>query len=60
MLRKNIPGGIVVIAIVLSIIGFAISLKISLDWNFYFKILATVAVIAIVISVITHAIPSRD
>lgn len=60
MLRKNIPGAIIIIAIVLSIIGFAISLKITLDWNFYFKILATVAVIAIIISVVTHVIPSRD
>lgn len=59
MLRKNIPGAIIIIAIVLSIIGFAISLKITLDWNFYFKILATVAVIAIIISVVTHVIPSR-
>lgn len=60
MLRKNIPGAIIIIAIVLSIIGFAISLKITLDWNFYFKILATVAVIAIIISVVTHVIPSKD
>lgn len=60
MLRKNIPGAIVITAIVLCIIGIGISLKISLDWGFYFKILATVAIIATIISVITHAIPSKD
>ncbi|MGH7885745.1 MAG: hypothetical protein ACRENO_08640 [Thermodesulfobacteriota bacterium] len=60
MLRKNIPGGLVVTVIVLSIIGIAISLRISLDWGFYFKILSVVAVIAIIISVITHVIPSKD
>ena len=36
MLSKNILGAIIVNAIVFSIIGYGISLKISLDWGFYF------------------------
>ncbi|NIP29549.1 MAG: hypothetical protein GTO02_04235 [Candidatus Dadabacteria bacterium] len=60
MLNKNIFGGIVIVAIVLSIIGYAISLKISMDWGSYFKILAAVAVIAATVSIITHIIPSRN
>ena len=60
MLSKSILGGIVIVAIVLFIIGYAISLKISLDWGAYFKILATVAVIATAVSIITHVIPSKD
>ena len=60
MLSKNILGAIVIVAIVLSIIGFAISLKISLDWGSYFKILATVGIIAAVVSVIANLIPSRN
>ena len=60
MLSKNILGGIVITALVLSIIGYAISLKISMDWGAYFKIISTIAIIATVVSVIIHVIPSKE
>ena len=59
MLRTNIIGAIFVIAIVLGLVAFAISLRISVEWATYFKILGIVAVIALVVSAITHLIPSR-
>lgn len=60
MLRTNILGGIFVTALVLSIIGFGISLKFSLDWPFYFKILSVVGATALVVSLIIHLVPSRN
>ena len=60
MLSKNILGAIIVNAIVFSIIGYGISLKISLDWGFYFKILASVGVIALIVSAIANALPSKN
>jgi len=59
MLRTNILGGIFITALVLSIIGFGISLKFSLDWSFYFKVLAVVGTVALAVSLIVHSIPSR-
>lgn len=60
MLKSNIPGGIVVVLIVLGIIAYAFSIRLSLDWNLYFSILGIVAVVALFISLITHFIPSKD
>lgn len=60
MLKTNIPGGILIVLIVLGIIGYAFSLRLSLEWNFYFKMLGLVVIIAAVVSVITHFIPSRN
>ncbi|MCY4262646.1 MAG: hypothetical protein OXC97_04950 [Candidatus Dadabacteria bacterium] len=60
MLRTNIIGGILITALVLFIVGFGISLKFSLDWSFYFKILSVVGAVALAVSVIVHLIPSRN
>ena len=59
MLKTNIPGAIIIALIVLGIIGYAFTLRLSLEWDFYFKILATVALIALVVSLITHFVPQR-
>jgi len=59
MLRTNIIGSIFIILIVFGLISFAISLRISLELANYFKILGIVAVIALVVSAITHLIPSK-
>ena len=60
MLRTNIIGSIFIILIVFGLIGFAISLRFSLEWNNYFKIVGIVAVVALAVSVITHIIPSKN
>ena len=60
MLRTNIVGSIVIVLIVLALVGVAFSLRISIDWNNYFKILGIVAGLALIISVITHLIPSNN
>lgn len=60
MLRINIIGGIFVVLVVFAIVAFAISLRISIEWTTYFKILGIVAVIAIAVSIITHIIPSKN
>lgn len=60
MLRTNIIGGIFVVLVVFAIVAFSISLRISLEWATYFKILGIVAVIAIAVSIITHIIPSKN
>ena len=60
MLRTNIIGSIFIIAIIFGLVSFAISLRISLEWANYFKVLGIVAVIALVVSVITHLIPSKN
>lgn len=59
-MRTNILGGIFITALVLSIIGFGISLKFSLDWPFYFKILSAVGAVALAVSLIIHLVPSRN
>ena len=60
MLRTNIIGAVVVVLFVLTLVGIGISLRIDLNWNFYFKILGSVAAIALLVSLITHLIPSRN
>ena len=60
MLRTNIIGGIIIVIIVLALVGIGMSLKISIEWNNYFKILGIVALVAIAVSVITHIIPSKN
>ena len=60
MLRTNIIGGVIIVLIVFALVAFAISLRISIEWTTYFKILGIVAIIAIAVSVITHIIPSKN
>ena len=60
MLRTNIIGGVFIVLIVFALVAFAISLRISIEWTTYFKILGIVAVIAAAVSIITHFIPSKN
>ena len=60
MLKTNIIGSIVIILIVFALVGIGMSLRISIEWNNYFKILGIVAIVALVVSVITHIIPSKN
>jgi len=60
MLRTNIIGSIFIILIVFGLVSFAISLRFSLEWNNYFKILGIVTLVALAVSVITHIIPSKN
>ncbi len=60
MLKTNIVGSIAVILIVFAVVFVGISLRISIEWSQYFKLLGTVAIIATVVSVIVHLIPSKD
>ena len=57
MLRKNIPGGILICLILFSFVGVGLYLGISLTWQTYFKILAIVALVAIVVSAIINTVP---
>ncbi|MEQ9617937.1 MAG: hypothetical protein RIG61_02045 [Deltaproteobacteria bacterium] len=58
MLRKNIPGAVLIVLVVLSFVGVGLYLGISLNWPAYFKVLAIVAVIALIISAIINTVPS--
>jgi len=60
MLKTNIIGSIVIILIVFALVGIGMSLRISIEWNNYFKILGIVAVVALAVAVITHIIPSKN
>jgi uncharacterized membrane protein YhfC len=60
MLRKNIPGAILIILIVFSFIGVGLHLGIKLNWQAYFKILSIGAVIAFIISAIINTVPSAN
>lgn len=58
MLRKNIPGGILICLILFSFVGVGLYLGIPINWQAYFKVLAIVAAIAIVISAIINTVPA--
>ena len=60
MLKTNIIGGIFIILIVFALVCIGMSLKISIEWNSYFKILGIVAIVALAVSVIAHIIPSKN
>ncbi len=60
MLKKNIPGAIVVCLILFTFVGIGFYLGISLDWERYFKILGIVAVVAFIISAIINTVPSGN
>jgi len=61
LLRKNLPGGILICLILFSFIAVGLYLGISLNWPAYFKGLAIVAVIAFIISAIINSVPAgRD
>ena len=58
MLRKNIPGAILVLLIVFSFIGIGFHLGVKINWQSYFKILSIVAVIAFIVSAIINTVPA--
>ena len=58
MLRKNIIGGILICIILFSFVGVGLYLGVSLTWQAYFKILAIVALVAIVVSTIINTVPA--
>ncbi|WP_462137633.1 hypothetical protein [Candidatus Mycalebacterium sp.] len=60
MLKTNIPGGIAVVAFILLVVGFGISLNTSINWGLYFKILAAVGFIALAVALITRFLPSSE
>jgi len=60
MLRKNVPGAILILLIVFSFVGVGLYLGIKLNWQAYFKILSIVAVIALIVSAIINTVPSAD
>ncbi len=60
MLKKNIPGAIVVCLILFAFVGVGLYLGISINWDKYYKILAIVAVIAFIISAIINTVPSSN
>lgn len=58
MLRKNLPGAILVCLILFGFISVGLYLGISLEWPRYFKGLAIVAVIAFIVSAIINSVPA--
>ncbi|MGH7848817.1 MAG: hypothetical protein ACREOP_00800 [Thermodesulfobacteriota bacterium] len=60
MLRKNIPGAILVLLIVFSFIGAGFYLGVKINWQSYFKILSIVAVIAFIVSAIINTVPAGN
>jgi predicted MFS family arabinose efflux permease len=60
VLKKNIPGAILICLILFTFVGIGLYLGISINWEAYFKILAIVAVIAFIISAIINTVPSGN
>ena len=60
MLRKNIPGAILILLIVFTFVGVGLFLGIKLNWQAYFKILSIVAVVALIVSAIINTVPSAN
>jgi hypothetical protein len=53
MLKTNVLGSLVVCLVLLTIVGYFINLGFDINWGFFFKVAAIVAVIAAVVSVLT-------
>lgn len=60
MLRKNIPGAILILLIVFSFVGTGLYLGIKLNWQSYFKILSIAAVVAFIVSAIINTVPAGN
>jgi hypothetical protein len=58
MLRKNIPGAILILLVVFAFVATGFYLGIKINWQAYFKILSIVAVIAVIISAIINTVPA--
>ncbi|MGB7293580.1 MAG: hypothetical protein WBD99_15535 [Thermodesulfobacteriota bacterium] len=51
MLKTNIIGSTIISIILLAIVGYALSIGMSIDWKLYLKIGAVVLVIAAIIGI---------
>ena len=51
MLKTNVIGSVVVCLVLFAILAYLLSLGISIDWKFYFKVAAVVLVIAAIIGI---------
>jgi hypothetical protein len=51
MLKTNVIGSVVVCLVLFAILGYLLSLGISINWNFYFKVAAVVLAIAAIIGI---------
>jgi hypothetical protein len=51
MLKTNIIGSTIISIILLAIVGYALSIGVSIDWHLYIKIGAVVLVIAAIIGI---------
>jgi hypothetical protein len=60
VLKKNIPGAILICLILFTFVGIGLYLGISINWDPYFKYLAIIAVIALIISAIINTVPSSN
>jgi hypothetical protein len=60
MLSKNILGAILICLIVFTFVGVGFYLGLSLTWTSYFKILALVALVAVVVSAIINTVPASS
>jgi len=58
VLRKNLPGAILVCIILFGFIGVGLYLGISINWHAYFKAAAIIAVIAFIVSAIINTVPT--
>ncbi len=60
MLKTNIIGSLFIVLIIFSLVAVGMMLRISIDWSSYFKFLGIVGMIAAVVSIIVHSIPSKE
>lgn len=60
MLKTNIIGSLFIVLIIFSLVAVGMMLRISIDWSGYFKLLGIVGMIAVVVSIIVHSIPSKE
>ncbi|MEM4407772.1 MAG: hypothetical protein QXI19_03415 [Candidatus Caldarchaeum sp.] len=52
MKETNIPGSIIITAILLVLVGYAISRAVSLDWILYFKVAGSIAALALITAIL--------
>ena len=51
MQKTNIVGSVVISLVLLALVGYAFSIGLSLEWNFYFKLGGIVLIIAAIIGI---------
>ena len=60
VLRKNLPGAILVCIVLFAFIAIGLYLGISINWHAYFKAAAIIAVIAFIVSAIINTVPTGN